>query len=456
MEKNDVFTAVMDGYTSEGQGVCRHEGRAVFVSGALEGEEWRVRVVKVSAHAVYGRGEELLRPSPHRVQPDCPAFPRCGGCALRHMDYGEELRFKLRRVNDALRRIGGTDFAVEEILPARGDALQRCKAIFNVGCTAGGQLAAGFYRPRSHEIASDSQCPLVRPEARRAAGAVLAWMEKSGLEPHDEISGREGVRHVFVRSSHLTGRCVVTLIVSCGLSPTLRRSLTDALRLACPEMSGLVLCTNRQRGNTVLAGEYCTLWGAAELEESLCSLRFSLSPRSFFQVNPPQAERLYEKAVGYAIGGGEELVLDLYCGTGTIGLCMAGRAGRVIGVEVIPEAVENARENARRNGIENAEFLCADAAEAAQALRGRSLRPDAVVVDPPRKGLTPQLIGCIADMAPRRVVYVSCDPGTLGRDVALFRDHGYLPRQGCAVDMFPRTHHVETVVLMSKVGVEYA
>ena len=450
MEKNEIFTAVIDGYTSEGQGVCRYEGRAVFVPGTLMGEEWRVRIVKVGKGAVYGRGEECLSPSECRVTPSCPAAGRCGGCALLHMDYAEEQRFKLRRVNDALQRIGGTDFAVDTLIPAGEDAMQRCKAIFNVGRDSAGRLAAGFYRARSHEIASVPDCVLVRPEALRAAAAVVAWMERSGLDAYDEANHNKGVRHVFVRSSHLTGQCVVTVITSCALSPALCRSLTAALREVCPEMSGLVLCTNRERGNVVLAGEFRTLWGDELLTEELCSLRFSLSPRSFFQVNPPQAEKLYEKAVEYAMEGGADLCLDLYCGTGTIGLCMARSAGQVIGVEVIPDAVQNAGENAERNGLRNAEFLCADASEAAAELRERGLRPDAVVVDPPRKGLAPDVIGCIADMEPRRVVYVSCDPGTLARDIALFRERGYLPQKGCAVDMFPRTHHVETVVLMSR------
>ncbi|MBQ0135058.1 MAG: 23S rRNA (uracil(1939)-C(5))-methyltransferase RlmD [Clostridiales bacterium] len=451
MTKNEEFSAPVDAYGSEGEGVCRYENRAVFVAGALPGEQWRVRITRVQGNAVWGRGMELLSPPhPHRTASDCPAFPRCGGCALRHMDYEEELRFKLNKVNENLRRIGGTDFRVSGIVGADADAFERCKAIFNVGTDADGRITAGFYRPRSHEIVSAPDCALVRSEARRAARATVAWMEAHRLRAYDEKQGVAGVRHVFVRSSRLSGQCVVTLITSSPLSAALRESYVDSLRTAVPELSGVVLCLNRQKGNVVLQGSMETLWGSELLTEALCGLKFELSPRSFFQVNPPQAQRLYELAVGYTLAEGGGLVLDLYCGTGTIGLCMARGAERVIGVEVIADAVKNARENAERNGIENAEFLCADAAEAAAELQRRGTAPDAVVVDPPRKGLAPSVIDSIAAMNPRRVVYVSCDSATLARDIALFRAKGYLPREASAVDMFPRTSHVETVVLLSK------
>ncbi len=451
MTKNEEFTALITGYGSEGEGVCRYENRAVFVAGAMEGEEWRVRITRVQGNAVWGRGMELLSaPHPHRTASDCPAFPRCGGCALRHMDYEEELRFKLRKVNENLRRIGGTDFRATEIIGAESDGAERCKAIFNVGTDKEGRITAGFYRPRSHEIVSAPDCALVRSEARAAAHATVAWMEQNHLRAYDEKGGIAGVRHVFVRTSRLTGESVVTLITSSPLPRRLRDSYVSALREAVPALRGVVLCPNKHKGNVVLQGEMETLWGSEILTEELCSLRFELSPRSFFQVNPPQAQKLYERAVGYALQGESKLVLDLYCGTGTIGLCMAKGAERIIGVEVVADAVENAKENARRNGIENAEFLCADAAEAAEELKRRGTKPDAVVVDPPRKGLAPSVIDSIAQMEPERVVYVSCDCATLSRDIALFREKGYVPQAGCAVDMFPRTSHVETVCLLSK------
>ena len=432
MQKNEIFTAVMSGFTTEGFGVCRFENRAVFVPGALPGEEWRIRVVKVSSAAVWGRGEERLSASPHRIEPACPAFGRCGGCTLQHVTYEAELECKRARVEDCLRRIGGLDITVERIVPAPPEARQRCKAIFNVGTGPDGKPVAGFYRPRSHEIASAPDCVLVRPEANRAAAAVLKCMEQCGVNAYDEQTGAPGVRHVFVRSSVLTGKCVVTVIVSAAPPKAFLERLAEELRQAVPEMTGLVLCVNPGRNNVVLAGEYSTLWGSDTLTESLCGLDFELSPRSFFQVNPPQAQKLYELAADFAAPADSprpEMILDLYCGTGTIGLSMASRAEKILGVEIIPAAVENAKANARRNSIANAEFLCADAEEAAARLREQGLRPTAVVVDPPRKGLAPAVVDCVAAMAPERIAYVSCDPATLARDL------GYTLEEVCQMNL---------------------
>ena len=452
LQKNRIFTGRMEGYTAQALGVCRCDGRAVFVPGALRGELWGVRIVKVTSAAVWGRGEALLEPSPARLEPDCAAYPRCGGCAARHMNYAEELDMKLRRVNDALRRIGGLDFAVEEILPAEGDGFRRRKVIFNIG-QRDGRPVAGFYRARSHDIVPAEKCPAVPEEALNAVRAVLDWMADRGIPAYDEAAGTDGVRHVFYRSSALTEKSVVTLIVSREPESSALDALREALSDRCPSTTGLVLNVNTARGNTVLAGEFRTVWGSEVMTEGLCGLRFSLSPRSFFQVNPPQAEKLYEKALEYA--GIEEgtPALDLYCGTGTIGLCMAARGGRVIGAEIVSAAVENARQNARDNGLDHrCEFICADAADAAAELHRRGETPRVIVVDPPRKGLDPSVIRIAAQMDPERIVYVSCDPGTLARDLALFQKEGYVPRKGTAVDMFPRTSHIETIVLLQKLN----
>lgn len=448
--KNAVIAARVDGYTAEGAGVCHAEGRAVFVPGTITGELWEIRIVKVSSSAVWGRGERLLEASGMRREPDCSAFPRCGGCTLRHMDYTEELSLKLRRVNDAIHRIGGLSLSISDIIPAEDDALRRQKVIFNVG-EKDGHPVAGFYRARSHDIVPCPDCAAVPEEALRVRDTVLGWMEDEGIPAYDEAADRNGVRHIFIRRSRLTGKTVVTLTVSRSPKKAALEALCGRLRLRCPEIAGLVLNENPSRGNTVLDGDFRTLWGEAELIEELCGLTFSLSPRSFFQVNPPQAETLYEKALEYADIRPGTAALDLYCGTGTIGLCMASRGAQVIGAEVIPAAVENAKENAERNGLsEKCEFICADAGEAAVLLEKRNTRPEVIVVDPPRKGLGKAVIDAAVKMAPERIVYVSCDPGTLARDLALFNEQGYAPRSGIAVDMFPRTPHVETVVLLSQ------
>ena len=447
-EKNERFTARIDGWASDGSGVCRAGGRAVFVKGAIPGEEWELKLVRVTASAAWARGEKLLSPSPDRRAPACPVYGKCGGCALLHVDYPAELEFKRNRVNEALRRIGGLDFQISEILGAEKTEGYRNKSILAVAAGENGPVA-GFFRQRSHEVVPAERCLLQTPLSAAAARAVLDWMREYSIEPYDEADGRGQLRHVFTRCAFRTGEAMVCVVTARGFGGEATRALTERLRAACPELTGVVLCVNKTRGNTVLAGEFHTLWGKDTITEELCGLRFALSPLSFFQINPPQAEKLYAKALEYASPDGAGTVLDLYCGTGTISLCLARGAKQVIGAEIVAEAVENARANAARNGITNARFLCADAAEAAETLRAEGVRPDAVVVDPPRKGLTPELIETVAAMAPARVVYVSCDPATLARDLRQFAALGYAPVEGVAVDMFTHTAHCETVCLLT-------
>lgn len=447
LKKNQIYAARIEGYSSEAYGVCRIGGRAVFVPRALAGEEWRVRIVKVGANAVFARGEELLVPSPERIEPDCPYFGKCGGCDCRHMSYNEELRFKLARVNDALRRIGKQTLAAEEILGAETTMRYRNKGIFAVA-ERDGVPESGFFRERTHELIAVERCLLQDELAERAAAAVTAFMFANDIPAYDERSGRGAVRHVFCRRARKSADAVVCVVSAKGFGDK-TAPLVDAIRSACPEVSGVVLNINKTRGNTVLAGDFYTLWGSSDITDELCGFSFSLSPQAFFQINPPQAEKLYERALDYAQGG--ELALDLYCGAGTISLCLARRFCRVIGAEIVPEAVENAKANAAANGVGNAEFLCADATEAASALADRALRPDVIVVDPPRRGMDEAAIRAVCSMEPQRVVYVSCDPATLARDLLLFTALGYTLRDVTAVDMFPRTCHVESVVLLTKV-----
>lgn len=446
LKKNEIYEAVMTGLTSEGAGVCRIGGRAVFVPRALPGETWRVRIVKVTKTVVYGRGEECLSASPERTEPNCPNFGRCGGCNLMHMSYAAELQMKLDRVNDALRRIGGTDVRAERILGSECVEGYRNKAIYAVGEGENGPVA-GFYRSGSHDIIPVPDCLLQSDEASKCAGAVIDWMRTNGV---DAWNGRSGtVRHVYTRRAR-DGSALCCVVTGKRLSAALARSLTEDLRKACPKLTGIVECVNRTEGNTVLNGEFRTLWGSGVLRDRLCDFEFELAPQAFYQINPPQAERLYAQALEYAIPEHGGTVLDLYCGAGTISLCLSQRAGRVIGAEIVPQAVENARANAERNGVTNVEFICADAGEAAKALKARGISPDAIVVDPPRKGMDAPALEAIASMRPRRLVYVSCDPATLARDIARLRPLGYEADRALAVDMFPRTAHVETVVLLSK------
>ena len=445
LKKNQVHTALVEGWSSDGAGVCRISGRAVFVKGAIPGEMWRVRILKVTNSAVFARGEELLLPSPHRLTPDCPVYGKCGGCALRHVDYETELAFKLQTVNEAYRRIGGLDLTADTILGAEKTDEYRNKAIYAIGDGP----CHGFFRPRSHDVVAVERCLLHPSAADRAARALCDFMARHGLSAYNERTGRGLVRHVYVRVGLRSGEALVTVVAAGGFGP-LTAALADTLRQAVPEAVGIVLNVNKTRGNTVLAGDFYTLWGGDTLHDTLCGLDFTLSPLSFYQVNPAQAEKLYARAVEFAAPSGTKLVLDLYCGAGTISLCLAKRAERVIGAEIVPEAIENARRNAARNGVTNVEFLCADAAEAGAALCARGLRPDAVVLDPPRKGLAPAVINAVAAMSPARVVYVSCYAATQARDLALFAARGYTAQKAIVVDMFPRTAHTEQVVLLQR------
>lgn len=447
LTKNSLHTVLIEAYTSEAYGVCHIDGRAVFVRGALPGECWEIKIIKITSSVVYARGERLLTPSMHRVSPDCEYYGRCGGCDTRHMSYEEELRFKRQRVNDALRHIGKQDFELTEILGADTVSRYRNKGIFAVA-SCEGEPAAGFFRERSHQLIPVTECLLQNALSERAATAVTAFMRLHALSPYDEQTGRGTVRHVFSRCAVNTDDAVVCVVSAKGFG-ALTQSLVDALRSACPELTGIVLNINRSRGNTVLAGDFYSLWGRADMRDVLCGFSFQIAPQAFFQINPPQAEKLYARAVEYALPSPAGLVFDLYCGAGTISLCLSRRAEKVIGAEIVPEAVHNAQENARLNGVDNVEFICADAGQAAKTFSERGLRPEVVVVDPPRKGMSEEAVAAVASMDPSRIVYVSCDPGTLARDVLRFSSAGYALQKATAVDMFPRTAHVETIVLLS-------
>ena len=443
MEKlriNQIYTGSVEGYSSEGLGIVRLDGAVVFVPGAVRGETVDLRITKVMKTAAAGEIVKLRAPSPERATPECPYYGQCGGCGFQHLTYGEELWAKRRRVQDALARLGGTDVAVEEILGAKDPHHYRNKSQYPVG--SGGEI--GFYRARSHQVIPVRSCLIQSEVSDHTAQAVGKWMKRYQVPPYDERTGKGLIRHIYVRVNR-KGESLCCVVANGGKVPR-EPELAAFVRAAAPRTVGVVLNTNTRRGNVILGEKYRTLWGEPYLMDTLCGLTFKLSVPSFYQVNRDQAEVLYGKALEFAGLTGEETVLDLYCGTGTITLCMAARAKRVIGAEIVAPAIRDARENASRNGIANAEFFCGDAAEVAARLEAQGLRPDVITVDPPRKGLAEGVIASAAGMAPSRIVYVSCDPATLGRDVARFAAHGYRAVRAAAVDMFPGTPHVETVV----------
>ena len=447
--KNQLHTVTITGYTAEGFGVARIEGRVLFVHGGIRGEICNIRILKVLKNVAYARVEEILERSPARREPDCPHYPVCGGCDFRHLSYEEELEAKRQRVEDALRRVGGVEVPVEEIIAAPDVDRYRNKAQFPVSAAG----LVGFYRARSHQVVPAADCRLQTPQANAVARAVESYLREFDVPAYDERTGEGLLRHIYVRTNQ-AGQALVCLVVSGEVLPH-EEELVRRIRTACPSTVGVVVNVNKRDTNVILGEAYRTLWGEDALTDVLCGLTFRLSAPAFYQVNRAQAERLYGKAVEFAGLTGRETVLDLYCGAGTITLAMARLAGTVIGAEIVPEAVANARENARMNGIQNAAFFCGDAGAVAKRLAAERLQPDVIVVDPPRKGLGEAVVPVIASMAAERVVYVSCDPGTLARDVRGFSALGYQVVRVAAVDLFPRTRHVETVVLLSKLRTEH-
>ena len=447
LEKNKIYEAVITDYTAEGQGVARIEGCAVFIPNAIAGEKVTVRIEKAQKNWAAGKMVEILERSKHRINRVCPVAKLCGGCDFHHMDYAEETRLKAQRVRDCLNRIGGENFDEIPILAAPDCACYRNKAQYPVAQSKG-RAYAGFFKAGTHQVIENDRCGILPEQMDAVKDAVIDYVNRHGVSVYDEVAHTGLLRHIYVRRGVVSGEILVCLSIN-GRNIPKREALIARLK-QIEGFTTLVLTVNTKKGNAVLGDEYITLYGPGYIEDTLCGLNFRLSPRSFYQVNHHQAQRLYRAAIEQAEITKDDLVLDLYCGVGTITLCMAKAAGKVIGVEVVPQAVEDARDNAVRNGIENAEFFCGDAGEAALSLEKQGVKADVVVVDPPRKGLNADAIEALSRFAPRRIVYVSCDPATLARDVALLKERGYVLKNAMAADLFPRCAHVESVVCLTR------
>ena len=440
--KNQIYEAIITDYTAEGQGVAKIEGCAVFIPNAITGETVRVRIEKAAKTWASGKIVEILERSPHRINRDCPVAKLCGGCDFRHMDYAEETRLKAERVRTCLNRLGGENLQEMPILAAPSVDAYRNKAQYPVA-TQKNRAYAGFFRAGTHQVIENDRCRILPEETDRVKDAVMDYVNQYRVTVYDETAHKGLLRHIYVRRGAVSGQILVCLVVN-GRNIPKPEALISRLE-HIPGFTTLTLSVNTKKGNTILGDETITLYGPGYIEDTLCGLNFRLSPRSFYQVNHHQAQRLYEAAIAQAEITKDDLVLDLYCGVGTITLCMAKAAGKVIGVEVVPQAVEDARDNARRNGIENAEFFCGDAGAAALDLEAKGIRPDVVVVDPPRKGMNADAIEALARFGARRIVYVSCDPATLARDVAALKEKGYVLKNALACDLFPRCAHIESV-----------
>ncbi len=444
--KNQLHTAVIEGYTAQGAGVTHIDGMAVFVPGTARGDLCRIRLVKVLKNYGFGRLEEVLSPSVHRIPADCPAFPKCGGCDFRHITYEEELWQKQRRVWDAMKRIGGFDLPEPDITGSPEQSGYRNKAQFPVGMIDG-KLTWGFYRSRSHDLIPLETCDIQDTRACTAAKAVCDWAWEHGVQPYDETIGKGLLRHIYARTGK-AGLHLALVVTKDAIPAT--DDLLSRLRAACPDLCGLVLNINTRRDNVILGDTCRTLWGEDRLEDDLMGASFRLSPLSFYQVNHAQTQQLYAYAVNKADLGENTVALDLYCGIGTITLALARQCKTVIGAEIVPAAIEDAKVNAARNGIENTRFFCGDAGQTAEHLAAQGFAPDVIVCDPPRKGMDETAIAAILKMNPKRIVYVSCECETLARDAKLLAAGGYKLTDVHAFDMFPRTANIETIATLDR------
>lgn len=446
MRKNDLIDLSCDGLGADLEGVGHHEGMAVFVPGLLPGETAPVRIVKVQSRFAFGRmvGAPAV-PASVRQVPDCPAYPRCGGCTGRHMTYEATLEAKRQQVADCFRRIGHISIDVPPVLGMDEPSAYRNKTALPVGGTAD-HPQLGFFAPRSHALIPIDSCPNAMPPADELCRAFLGWMRAYHIPPYMEETHSGLVRHLVIRVNR-QGQAMVTVVVN-GSSLPHEQELADAL-FPLGAVS-VMLNENRERTNVILGRRFRTIRGMDTLTDTLCGLTFDLSPAAFFQVNPTQTERLYQTALDFAQLRPNHMLCDVYCGAGTITLMMARHCRSVLGIEVVPQAIENARQNAQRNGITNADFRTGAAEEVLPQLVAEGLRPDVIVVDPPRKGLDPAVIAAIAAAEPRRIVYVSCNVATQARDAALLQEVGYGLDKVQPVDMFCWTSGVETVALLSK------
>ena len=456
LQKNQILTLRIERLSSDGSGVAHSaDGEAVFVPGTAPGDEARVRIVKDCGRYAFGILDELLTPSPDRIPVDCPVAGPCGGCSLRHLDYAAELRAKQESVLDAFRRIGGLEVPVLDILPSPDVDRYRNKVQFPVGIDKNGVPCIGFYAGRTHRIVPCPDCKLQPSVLNEIGNALCAFFAQQVIRPYDEQSGKGLVRHIFLRRGAHSGQIMVCLVCTRAKLPHAEQ-LCTALRGQFPAISTILLNVNAKNTNVILGSENHILYGPGYIEDTLCGVPVRLGPLSFYQVNTLAAERLYGVAAQYAQLTPDDTLLDLYCGMGTIGLSMAGQCRELIGVEIVPEAIESAKANAARMGeavAAKSRFFCADAGQAATQLAAEGLHPDIVMLDPPRKGCDEATLSAVVRMSPRRVVYVSCNPATAARDAAWLEQNGYHAEKVQPVDLFPRTKHCEAVILLTKVHV---
>ena len=447
--KNDLVTLEIEDCGIDGEGIGKADGFTVFVKDAVIGDTVTAKIIKAKKNYGYGRLMEVLKPSPYRVEPKCEFARQCGGCQLQALSYDQQLVFKTNKVKGHLERIGGfTDIPMEPIIGMDELFHYRNKAQFPVGRNKEGKIVTGFYAGRTHNIIENRDCALGVAENKEVLDRVIAHMEKYGIEPYNEATGKGLVRHVLIRYGYFTKEVMVCLILNGNKIPKEEQLVKSLCEI--PGMTSITINVNKKHSNVILGEEIRLLWGQEYITDRIGDISYQISPLSFYQVNPMQTQKLYAKALEYADLHGEETVWDLYCGIGTISLFLAQKAKFVRGVEIVPAAIENAKENAKLNGLENTEFFVGKAEEVLpREYKKNGVYADVIVVDPPRKGCDETLLETMIEMNPDRIVYVSCDSATLARDLKYLCERGYELRKVCPVDQFGMTVHVETVVLLS-------
>ena len=448
LKKNEEFNLKITGYTSEGGGVGKFDGQAVFVENTAIGDEILCHIIKAKNTYAIGKAMKIIKPSKSRIEPECEAFKSCGGCSFAHIKYEEELKAKEQKVIDAFKRIGGISPKFAPIIPSPETTRYRNKAQYPVR-RENGILNIGFYAKKSHRVIDGGDCLLQPVEFTEIIEVFRKWINDNNITVYSENTNLGLLRHIYLRKAFATGEIMVCVVINGKTLPCYENLLSELKSV--DGFKTLVLNINRQNTNVVLGDECISLYGDGYITDILCGVKVKISPLSFYQVNRNGAERLYNKAAEYAGLTGEEDILDLYCGTGTIGLSMAQKVKSLIGVEIIPEAIEDAKTNAELNNIKNARFICGDASLAAEKLKDDGITPQVIILDPPRKGCAEELLKTVAQINPQKIVYVSCDPATLARDCARLLELGYAVNEVTPVDMFPRTSHVESVALLEKI-----
>ncbi|MGV3487241.1 MAG: 23S rRNA (uracil(1939)-C(5))-methyltransferase RlmD [Tuberibacillus sp.] len=445
VQKNDMITANITDLTHEGAGVAKVEGYTLFVPDSLPGEKAKIRVIHTKKDYGYGRVEEILEKSPDRIDPPCEIYGRCGGCQLQHLSYDAQLKYKQKQVEDALARLGGlTDIRVLPTLGMDNPWVYRNKTQVPVA-DRDRELIAGFYQKHSHRIIEMDHCLITDETVDEIIQEVKKIAKDAGIKPYDEATHSGVLRHIIVRIGRETGEVMVVLVTKTNDLPH-RKQFISGLTEKYPQIKSIAHNVNSKRTNVIYGDVTRTIWGRDVIYDNIGSVKFAISARSFYQINPQQTRVLYGKALDYAELSGNETVIDAYCGIGTISLFLAQKAGKVYGVEIVPEAIEDAKANAELNGLDNAVFEAGKSEDVIPAWYKKGIKADVIVVDPPRKGCDEALLRTIIDMKPKRVVYVSCNPSTLARDLRILEDGGFKTVEVQPVDMFPQTTHVECVL----------